>query len=52
MSEQLVEAVEGRAVLRRGVLAHPVTQTLAEATRFRRVGMKALGDDVLIEYVR
>ena len=36
----------------RGVLAHPVTQTLAEATRFRRVGMKALGDDVLIEYVR
>ena len=36
----------------RGVLAHPVTQTLAGATRFQRVGMKALGDDVLIEYVR
>ena len=36
----------------RGVLAHPVTQTLAEATRFHRVGMKALGEDVLIEYVR
>lgn len=36
----------------RGVLAHPVTQTLAEATRFQRVGMKALGNDVLIEYMR
>ncbi|MEK0144771.1 bifunctional diaminohydroxyphosphoribosylaminopyrimidine deaminase/5-amino-6-(5-phosphoribosylamino)uracil reductase RibD [Corynebacterium yonathiae] len=36
----------------RGVLAHPVTQTLSGATRFQRVGMKALGNDVLIEYVR
>ena len=36
----------------RGVLAHPMSQTLAGATRFQRVGMKALGDDVLIEYVR
>ncbi|MCZ9295088.1 bifunctional diaminohydroxyphosphoribosylaminopyrimidine deaminase/5-amino-6-(5-phosphoribosylamino)uracil reductase RibD [Corynebacterium yonathiae] len=36
----------------RGVLAHPVTQTLSEATRFQRVRMKALGNDVLIEYVR
>lgn len=36
----------------RGVLAHPVTQTLKEATRFQRVGMKPLGEDVLIEYVR
>ena len=36
----------------RGVLAHPVTQTLSEATRFQRVRMKALGNDVLIEYAR
>ncbi|HBC8574950.1 TPA: bifunctional diaminohydroxyphosphoribosylaminopyrimidine deaminase/5-amino-6-(5-phosphoribosylamino)uracil reductase RibD [Corynebacterium striatum] len=36
----------------RGVLAHPVAQTLQDAWRFQRVGTTVLGDDVLIEYVR
>ena len=36
----------------RGVLAHPVAQTLQDARRFQRVGTTVLGDDVLIEYVR
>lgn len=35
----------------RGVLAHPVAQTLSDAKRFRRSVTKVLGDDVLIEYV-
>lgn len=34
----------------RGVLAHPLAQTLSEAPRFRRVRTVELEEDVLIEY--
>lgn len=36
----------------RGVLAHPIAHTLADAPRFHRTSTKVLGEDVLIEYVR
>lgn len=35
----------------RGVLAHPLADTLADAPRFHHLGTRQLGEDVLVEYV-